>query len=410
MDIDKFLLANLVRRSHALLILLACLSLCCFTSHGEVAQPNNDGSNNNAQSDYWTKAQQTHDFVVGNLLTPYHSYSTVRGATSAYEWYSASQIYADAAMVINGDPRYNAYMNNSYAWMNNMWDNGNPIGGYFAAANTDGTNPGGGKYVDDNSLTGMVYLDCYDATTGATKQAYLASAEAIANWLMQSGQWDSTYGGGFWWSDSKTLKPTQSNGLAMQLFLRLYQITGQTYYRDWAISVKDWLEGQMFDSSDGLYIWEITNGAKNLINFTYDNAIMIDADLLYARVMHDESYLAKAEDLAKSLNARLWNDTYGSYYFNTADGRVNPTWCVWASQALMHLYDADHDPKWIVFAQRNIDYMNHHLRDNASYGYYEFCNMDGSNLQADVDGVDQAWMERVQGMMSKYRQRPYRNE
>jgi len=217
-------------------------------------------------SPYWAKAQQTHSFVVSNLLTSYNSYRNKPGSGTAYEWYTVSQIYADAAMVLAGDPQYVPYMNKAYAWMTNMWDGDNPPGGYFAAANIDGTGKGGGKYVDDHSLTGNIYLDCHTASSGVTKTNYLDSARAIANWLMFSGMWDDTYGGGFWWSDSKTVKPTQSNGLALQLFIRLYGLTGQTYYRDWANSVKNWLESQMFDASDGLYLWQIeTNGVKNYL-------------------------------------------------------------------------------------------------------------------------------------------------
>src|ERR1019366_10389613 len=112
-------------------------------------------------SAYWTNAQQTHNFVVGNLLTPYNSYRITPGATIAYEWYCVSQIYADEVMTLYGDSGYAPHMNNSYNWMNNFWDGGNPVGGYFSTANTDGTGQGGGKYVDDNSLAGNVYLDCY---------------------------------------------------------------------------------------------------------------------------------------------------------------------------------------------------------------------------------------------------------
>jgi uncharacterized protein YyaL (SSP411 family) len=390
-------------RHRGFLCSLICALLLAATGTGHASQSVKASDHLNTKSVYWLDAQQTHDYVVTHLLTPYNSYSSVPGTKSDFEWYVVSQIYADAAMVESGDPSYNVSIDKTYVWMNNMWDNGNPIGGYFAATNTDGTNPDGGKYVDDNTLTGMTYLECYDATNGAKKQAYLQSAEAIANWLMKSGQWDSTYGGGFWWSDSKTLKPTQSNGLAMQLFLRLYKITGNADYRAWAISIKNWLESQMYDNSDGLYIWEITNGTKNSTNFTYDNAIMIDADLLYASVMHDPSYLAKAENLAGSLNAKLWNDQYGVYCFNTNDARVNPTWCVWASQSLMDLYVADHNSKWLGYAQRNIDFMNEHIRDKSTFCYYQYCNVDGTNVQTHVEGVDQAWMERVQAMMSKFR-------
>jgi Glycosyl hydrolase family 76 len=353
---------------------------------------------------YWTNANQTHGYVVTNLLTSFNSYRTQPGSNSAFEWYCVSQIYADETMVAGGGLGYAAYMNNAYAWMNNLWDNGNPIGGYYSAGNVDGTGQGGGKYVDDNSLAGNVYLDCYAVTTGATRTNYLNSARAIANWLMFSGMWDSTYNGGFWWSDSKTVKPTQSNGLAMQLFIRLYGITGETYYKDWANSIRSWLETQMLDSSDGLYIWQIeTNGVKNFIKFTYDNAIMIEADLLYAQTMGDTNYTAKAESLARSLNTRLWSVPYKAYYFNTSDGRVNPCWCGWASQSLIRLYQADRNSTWLNYAQQNIDFMNAHLRNRTNFSYYTFCNMDGSSIENRIEGVDQAWMQRIQGMMAAYR-------
>jgi len=362
-----------------------------------------------SNSVYWTNAQRTHNFVVGNLLTSYNSYRFTPGTNLAYEWYNVSQIYADEVMTLYGDAGYVPYMNNSYAWMSSLWDSGNPVGGYFSAVNTDGTGQGGGKYVDDNSLAGNVYLDCYAVSTGSTRTNYLNSAMAIANWLMFSGQWDNTYGGGFWWSDSKTLKPTQSNGLAEQLFLRLYQITGEPYYASWAKSIDNWLNSQMYDSTNGLYVWEIatngtTSGAKSYVAFTYDNAIMIEADLLYWQVMGTNYYLGKAESLAYSLNASLWDNADHAYYFNTSDGRVNPCWCGWASQSLIKLYQADGNATWLNYAQQNVNYMNAHLRNNTTGGYYPFCNMDGSNLQTQpVQGVDQAWMQRIQGMLSGYR-------
>ncbi len=357
-----------------------------------------------SNSVYWAKAQATHNYVVANLLTSYNSYRNNPGSNTAYEWYCVSQIYADEAMLLNGAAAYAPYMNNAKAFMNNFWDGGNPIGGYFAAVSINGTGAGGDKYTDDNALAGNVYLDCYGASSGITKTSYLDSAAATANWLTSSGQWDTTYGGGFWWSDRKTVKPTQSNGLALQLFLRLYKITGQTNYLNWANSVKNWLEGQMFDATDGLYIWQIeTNGVKNYLKFTYDNAIMIEADLLYAQVVGDNSYLTKAETLANKLNARLWSKTNNVYYFNTGDGRVNPCWCGWASQSLIRLYEADRNPAWLDYAQQNIDFMNARLRNNTNGCYYVFCNADGSNVENRIEGVDQAWMQRIQAMMSAYR-------
>src|SRR5664279_2533466 len=200
---------------------------------------------------YLTKAKETHGFIIANLLTSYNSYrvNTTSDTNSAFEWYNASQIYADAAMIEIGDSSYLPSMNTTFKWMENMWDKSDPNGGYFAFSNLDGSGATGTKYVDDNSLTGIVYLQAYDVTGGADKSAYLAKAEACANWIINSGLWDTSLGGGFWWNTEKTYKPTQTNGLVLQLFLRLYTITGQVIYHDWAISVNNWLTNKMYDSN-----------------------------------------------------------------------------------------------------------------------------------------------------------------
>jgi uncharacterized protein YyaL (SSP411 family) len=372
-----------------------------------LVQPKGHFATLSSSSAYWNYAQQTHSFVVGNILTTYNSYRVNTTTNSCYEWYNASQIYADAAFVQVGDSRYAAYMNNSYTWMSHMWNTGSSYGGYFSAANTDGSGAGGDQYVDDNALTGVTYLDAYAVTTGTTQANYLASAEAIANFLMNNGQWDTTYGGGFWWhTGTKDLKPTQTNGLTMQLFLRLYQITGQSYYLAWANSVRTWLEGNMYDSTTGLYIWKIDGtgaGTKHTEKFTYDNAIMLEADLLYATIAAAPAYITKAQNLGIAMNTVLWNSTYHVYIFNTTDGRINPAWCVWGSQAMIKLYQADGNTAWLDYAQQNIDYMNSKMRNTTTFGYHSFCNFDGSNLINDYEGVDQAWMQRTQALLSNYR-------
>ena len=118
----------------------------------------------------------------------------------AYEWYNVSQIYADAAMIQAGDATYVPYMNNTYTWMSHMWDMSSSNGGYYSLANIDGSGSVGAKFADDNSLSGVVYLDACAVSTGRLQSDYLQSAIACANWLMISDQWDSTYGGGFWWN------------------------------------------------------------------------------------------------------------------------------------------------------------------------------------------------------------------
>lgn len=357
-------------------------------------------------SAYLTKAIETHNFIISNLLTSYNGYrvNTSTNRNSAFEWYNASQIYADAAMVEIGDSSYLPFMNATFKWMQNLWDNSDPNGGYFAFSNLDGSGSSGTKYVDDNSLTGIVYLQAYNVSTGADRDAYLNKAEACANWIINSGLWDNTLGGGFWWNTEKTNKPTQTNGLALRLFLELYGITGQPVYHDWAVLVNNWLTTKMFDSNSGLFIWQYdSTGKKYGQIFTYDNAIMLEAYLTYSKVMNDPSYLSKAEAIAEAMNTTLWDGARNVYIFNTADRRINPAWCGWASEALIKLYETDKNTSWLSYAKGNIDAINTVLRDPASKGYYQFAGLDGAGRYTNFEGVDQAWMQRIQALLSKYK-------
>lgn len=359
-------------------------------------------------SRYLTAARKTHDYVLANLLTPYKSYrvNATTDPNSAFEWYNVSQIYADAAMVKRGDTTYAAYMHDSFNWMSHFWDDASPNGGYFAFVRIDGTGKGSDplKYIDDNSLSGVIYLDAYEVSTGAMKTAYLDKAKACANWLIKSGTWDTTFDGGFWWNTAKTVKPTQSNGLAMQLFTRLYMITGESIYRQWATNVNNWLSTKLYESSTGLFVWQIDQSGKRFTEkFTYDNAIMVEAFLLYGEAMNDPSYQVKAQALGNAMNRTLWDKTHNVFIFNTSDRRISPAWCGWGSQAMIKLYESDKNASWLSYAQGNIDAINTVLRDPNTGGYYQFAGLDGAGRYTNIEGVDVAWMQRLQALLSTYR-------
>ncbi|MBS1524119.1 MAG: hypothetical protein JST19_00630 [Bacteroidetes bacterium] len=404
---------NYLLKASAILAGVLLLSACHkeqLTKAQGVKMPVSKARNLNSSSAYYNNAEQTHNFIVGNILSSYFSCrgNTTTEANSAYEWYNTSQIYADAAAVsptYGNDGRFRSWMDSTYNWMYHMWDFGSSIGGYFSAANLDGSGAGGDKYVDDAGVTINAYLDAYAVTSGTTRSNYLASAQSVANWMMNSGLWDSTDGGGFYQrTGTGAVKPTQTNGLAVQAFLRLYQITGQSYYKSWAQSVMTWLEGNLYDSASGLYDWEFdASGVKQTAHFTYDNAIMVEADLLYASVLSDNTYVTKAQNLGSAMNTTLWNSAHHVYIFNTTDQRVNPAWCVWGSQAMIRLYERDGNTAWLDYAQQNIDFINTNLRTTSNYGYHTFCDLNGGSVDTRYEGVDQAWMERTQFMLSAYR-------
>jgi uncharacterized protein YyaL (SSP411 family) len=356
---------------------------------------------------YRDLADATRRFVDANLATPYGGYyDTTADHAFTSEWYDASQIYADVAMAAI-DPQYLATANRTYyQFMYKLWDVDSRTGGYAPRSAPDGTSlQNVAKYVDDNSLTANAYLDAYEAASDPQqKQDYLTSARAIANWLMFSSAWDPQ-NGGFWWNTGPDdhFKPTQSNGLAMQLFLRLHAITNEPYYADWATSVKTWLDRSLYDSVDGLYAWR--TGFANARKFTYDQAIMIEADLLLYRRFHRAEDLVAARELAARMEAILWDPVSDGFYIRSDDvdggHSKSPVFSGWASQALLRLYSVDGDPHWRDLASRNVDALDLFLRDEATGGYRAICDPDGSNVVDLLQEVDQAWMQRVLALLAQ---------
>ncbi|EDM38953.1 hypothetical protein PBAL39_22810 [Pedobacter sp. BAL39] len=131
---------------------------------------------------------------------------------------------------------------------------------------------------------------------------------------------------------------------------------------------------------------------------------MIEADILFGKATNDPSYLKKAQDIGDAMNKILFNAQYKLYIFNTdpTQTRVNPAWCGWGTQGMIKLYEQDKNEKWLGFARNNIDGLNKASRNPDSHAYYFFSGFAGNNRSAEIEGVDQAWMQRIQAMVAKY--------
>ena len=354
----------------------------------------------------------------------------------ADQWYVASQLLADAELLRaarawsvpaagwdEADAR--CHLDKGFAFLGRLWDVDS--GGYYPRAGLSGIDIERAVwYADDNALAGLALLAAADLEADPrTRQRYLADAGASATYLISSGLWDQTFGGGFWWNtglgDRYEGKPAQTNAAAALLFARLYVATGDAAYREWALRTLAWLDAVLYDPDRQLYRWSIRYedprqriGAPMLSGrtFNYDQSIAIEAQLLAHRLDGDPSRLDRARDLGRALHAAFWNADRGGYNLEAGVERVYTSYAAWASLGHLALYDLDGDAHWLDAARANADALAATFAEpdgGHAYRHYRCLNLtrpgceNGSAWVVDRtrDTAAQAWMQHLEAALAR---------
>jgi Glycosyl hydrolase family 76 len=342
------------------------------------------------------------------------------------QWYDVSQIWSDLALASPGDPLARCWASRGFTFLDRLWDRGSPAGGFFARSDLDGeqvSRPD--KYADDNSLAGLAWMEAAQRAPDALeRELMLGRARATANFLINGGIWDETFGGGFWWNtrrgDTIEGKPAETNGLAAAFFLQLYGLTGEPEHREWALRTLAWLDNKLFDPAGQLYRWsvhfqDLKQRQGELIEdrfFNYDQGILIEANLLAYRYLGDPGYLERARLLARRIEPVFWDNERGGYNLEAGIAQVYTVYSAWMSQSLLMLYEQDRDPHWLNRATTNLDALNRSLWDSSSGGYNQrhyVCIDRGPPgcgggavwaVDAEKHTVAQAWMQRAQALLA----------
>lgn len=367
------------------------------------------------------------------------------------QWYVASQQWADATLlqalappstdasapdasaplaeavpaVAPVLPDWNAadarcYLQKGFIFLDRLWDYS--AGGYFPSSNPVGTNvPSDVRYADDNSLAGLALVDAaLSEPDAAMRRQYLHAAAREADFLTQSGLWDTTFGGGFWWNTGRGTtaegKPAQSNAIAALFFARLYDATGDPTYRDWAARTLLWLDTVLYDPSRSLYRWSVsyqdltarTGAVISQRYFNYDQGIAIEAELDSARQTGDLGRAARARAVGQAIEPAFWSASQGGYDLEAGIEQVYTAYAAWTSLGHLALYDSDGDPHWLDLARRNADALDTRLREaDGGYGLRAYRCVDrvapgcesgqvASVVDHTRDGAAQAWAQRLQ--------------
>lgn len=176
------------------------------------------------------------------------------------------------------------------------------------------------RFLDDNAWAALGLLEAYDLDRN---NDYLAGAEMVASYLVEAGRLleeDPPTGGGMYWQDSPAddentykTKNTANNAPAITLFCRLYEITGEGRYLDYARRTYQWLRDTLLDTQSWL-MWDninVVTGSINKYQAPYTTGAMLHAASLLYTLTGEATYKTDADQLADAAFSR-WFETYTS--------------------------------------------------------------------------------------------------
>jgi hypothetical protein len=175
---------------------------------------------------------------------------------------------------------------------------------------------GGDRYYDDNHWLAWELIRAYDLTGNV---AYLGRAQETFAFVVTG--WDNRLGGVYWKEQLATEtnhdRNTVSTAGAAVVAMRLFQATGDTMYRDWAVRMVAWVDATLRDPADGLY-WDHVDAAGTIerTKWSYNQGLMAIAHQLLAEHGGDQGHAARAGsivDASLALYAGRW-DSQGAAF------------------------------------------------------------------------------------------------
>jgi hypothetical protein len=172
---------------------------------------------------------------------------------------------------------------------------------------------GGDMFYDDNEWVALAKVQQYLATDD---EAALERAEEIFELVVSGWDTDPSHpapGGVFWtqatWSTDRNTVSTMPGA---QLATRLYMITGERHYLDWAKRMVGWTDEHLL-APNGLYWDNIKlDGSIDRTQWSYNQGVPVGTYTLLYEATGDARYLRKAKAIAAA-----------SYRFYVAEGRLD---------------------------------------------------------------------------------------
>lgn len=165
--------------------------------------------------------------------------------------------------------------------------------GVFAKCPSGAPNKWWNTFYDDMEWMGLATFRAYEATNDITWKT-----AAIDLWNMIKGGWTTVNGGGIMWaSGNPNSKNACSNAPAMILAAKLYKLTGEQTYLDWAKKIQVWMADSLVDANTGL-VWDGV-GNHNYGNcYTYNQGTYMGGCVELYNITKEQKYLDAAIKVA----------------------------------------------------------------------------------------------------------------
>lgn len=249
---------------------------------------------------------------------------------------------------------------------------------------------------DDNALIGINMMEWYAATQNAR---YLEQAKAT--WEYVASGWDEVCSGGIYLKEKTgptDTKHTSSTATAAVLSCKLYQVTNDQKYLDFALQCYDWLIINMRDITDYLFYDYLTPdqtyperpaGVETKKWSLNSGQVMQAACLLYT-ITQQENYLSDARKIAESCHkvnfeeckSKVLHKTFNILKWNDREHAWLNTVMI---RGFFELYSIDRDPKYLNDVR---DTMLHAWSGNA---HNENGLINDWNLRADEPSGQNEW-------------------
>ncbi|WP_328995196.1 glycoside hydrolase family 76 protein [Kribbella sp. NBC_01245] len=153
------------------------------------------------------------------------------------------------------------------------------------------------RAIDDVAWWGLAWVQAYDLT-GQTK--YRDMAVTIANYV--HGYWDNTCGGGVWWDRERTYKNAVTNGLYIRLTAALHnRLPGDTTWLTRATTGWNWFKASGMINAQGLVndgLNTSTCQSNGDTVWTYNQGLAVGGTLELYRATNNQEHLTASRQLA----------------------------------------------------------------------------------------------------------------